>query len=668
MERTYDIFVPGRVCLFGEHSDWAGGYRRINSALEPGRVMIAGTNQGTRARTKAHPNSLVFRPCLPDGSRPAPLVVPMDKERLLQEAAGGGFFSYAAGVAYMMSTFYRVQGIDIDNYETTLPIKKGLSSSAAVCVLVARAFNKVYDLKLTVRAEMEIAYQGEILTPSRCGRMDQGCAFGQVPVLMTFDGELVKTKRLAVKEHIPLLIADLKGEKDTIKILGDLNRAYPFAGNDNEEAVQRYLGPVNVDLLERAATAVAAGDAESLGRLMTEAQEAFDRHLIPACPDELAAPKLHKILADETVKACTFGGKGVGSQGDGCVQFVTKDVESRRQLGAYLTDTYGLDCFELDLTPPQTVRKALIPAAGFGTRMFPASKATKKELFPVVTSDGIAKPVILAIIEEAVHAGIEEIGLIVRPGDESLFQSFFHDPLAPEHYNRLSEKHKAYFHWLQELGDRITFIPQETQEGFGHAVYCARDWVEEEPVLLMLGDHLYVSNSNIPCARQLIDAYDANGRKSVIGLYVADAEEVSHYGTVTGQWTDDERHRLEITALAEKPSREYAEENLLTPGLPQNRFLCLYGQYVLNASLFEELENLIAADRREGGEIQLTTALDMVRKKEGISGCRIDGQHYDTGLPGPYIKTLQAVYRGESAERAGNSEEGAAARGAGPRP
>jgi len=82
-----------------------------------------------------------------------------------------------------------VRGLVIDNYKTDMPIKKGLSSSAAICVLTARAFNRVYDLKMTIRGEMELAYQGEITTPSRCGRMDQGCAFGDRPVLMTFDGE-----------------------------------------------------------------------------------------------------------------------------------------------------------------------------------------------------------------------------------------------------------------------------------------------------------------------------------------------------------------------------------------------------------------------------------------------------------------------------------------------
>ncbi|OGV69483.1 MAG: GHMP kinase [Lentisphaerae bacterium RIFOXYB12_FULL_65_16] len=646
MNRTFDIFVPGRVCLFGEHSDWAGGHRRFNSQVLPGRVIIAGTNQGIFARTSAHRDAFIFRSTLPDGTRPETCILPMDKEALLQRAESGDFFSYAAGVAYYMLTFYEVGGIEVDNYKTTLPVKKGLSSSAALCVLVARAFNKVYDLKLTTRAEMEAAYQGEIMTPSRCGRMDQGCAFGQVPVVMTFDGELLKASRLGVHQHIRMLIADLKGQKNTIRILADLNRAYPFAQDETGRNVQAYLGKINTDVVVRAAAALDKGDAAQLGALMNEAQAEFDRHLMPACPEELTAVKLHTVLADPEVKRLTYGGKGVGSQGDGCVQFVVRDDDSRRGLGEYLERRYGMECFQLDLKPPQTVRKAVIPVAGFGTRMFPASKALKKELFPVITPDGVAKPILLTIIEEALQSGIEEIAVVVRAGDEAFFQNFFRTLPPPDFYNRLPEKAKEHCQTLQELGDRLTFITQDEQQGFGHAVFCARDWVGNEPFLLLLGDHMYVSDTDVPCSRQLIDAFETNGRRSVIGAYVAEADEVSHYGTVTGKWLNDKQRLLDISELAEKPSLDYARNNLVTPGLAADRFLCIYGQYVLPPSIFAHLQREVDGDIREAGEIQLTTGLELQRREEGMLGLVVDGVHYDTGLPETYLNSLVSFYTG----------------------
>ena len=220
----------------------------------------------------------------------------MQPDSLLAEARKGGFFSYVAGVAYQVLTHNTVKGLVIDNYATDLPVKKGLSSSAAVCVLTARAFNLAYDLKMTVRGEMDYAYRGEITTPSRCGRMDQGCAYGSRPVMMEFDGDSLDVSELACGADFHFIIADLKATKDTVKILADLNKAFPFAENEIERGVQEYLGRINKRILADAADAIRKGDADRLGALMTEAQASFDHYAAPACPDQLQAPVLHRVL------------------------------------------------------------------------------------------------------------------------------------------------------------------------------------------------------------------------------------------------------------------------------------------------------------------------------------------------------------------------------------
>jgi UTP-glucose-1-phosphate uridylyltransferase/galactokinase len=645
MDRTFELFVPGRVCLFGEHSDWAGAYRRFNSAIVPGRVVIAGTNQGLHARVRACSKRFVMRTSLPDGKH-LEQALPMEREALLATAQEGGFFSYAAGVAYTILTYYEVDGVEIDNYLTTLPVKKGLSSSAALCVLVARAFNCVYDLKLTTRAEMEAAYQGEILTPSRCGRMDQGCAFGQVPVLMTFDGDLLQTARLNVGSHLHLLVGDLKGKKDTIRILADLTHSYPFPTDEPGRQAHQYLGPTNADIVTRAVDILRRGDAQALGALMSEAQEQFDRHLLPLCRSELTAPKLHAVLADPQVRALAYGGKGVGSQGDGCVQFVARGAAERERLAAYLRQTYGMECYDLDLKPPKLVRKAVIPAAGFGTRMFPETKAVKKEMLPLVTPDGQCKPILLAIVEEAIGAGIEEVAIVVRAGEEAFYEQFFRSLPSPEHYHKLPEKARKACHELAEIGRRVTLIPQAEQLGFGHAVYCAREWLGGEPFLLLLGDHIYASDTDRSCARQVLDAFHAGGgQTSVVGVYLAPGEEVCHYGTLAGEWLNPERSLASVTDFAEKPSPDYARAQLVTPGLPPDRFLCVYGQYVLTPRLFEHLQRQIESDQRQAGEIQLTTALDTLRQDEGLLALVVQGQHYDTGLPETYLHSILSYYR-----------------------
>jgi len=285
-------------------------------------------------------------------------------------------------VAYQVLTNYHVRGLVINNYKTDLPVKKGLSSSAAICVLSARAFNRVYDLKLTIRGEMELAYQGEITTPSRCGRMDQGCAFGNRPVLMVFDGDRLDTTELQVKENLHFVIVDLQAQKDTHEILNRLNRCYPFAENETERGVQELLGPINKNITTQAVDSLRESDAEQLGHLMVKAQALFDQYATPACPEELTAPVLHRVLNYQPLENHIWGGKGVGSQGDGTAQFITRSEADQETVFKIIKEDLGIDCLKLTLRPSQQVRKAVIPAAGFGTRLFPATKATKKELFP----------------------------------------------------------------------------------------------------------------------------------------------------------------------------------------------------------------------------------------------------------------------------------------------
>jgi len=639
------LFVPGRICLFGEHSDWAGGYRRINADLEKGHTLITGTNQGIHAEVKPHPNKLILTTTLNSGERMGPHEIPMNTPELLAEAEKGEFFSYAAGVAYQIMTHYRVRGLEIDNYHTDLPIKKGLSSSAAICVLVARAFNRIYDLKMTVRGEMEFAYLGEITTPSRCGRMDQGCAFGNRPVMMVFDGDRIETRELNVPNDLEFIIVDLGASKDTKEILSRLNQCYPFAENDMQRNVQRYLGPISSNITKKAFEALRRGDSELLGVLMNEAQREFDRHLQPACPSQLTAPVLHRVLNYPALQPYIYGGKGVGSQGDGSAQFIARDTASREKAIEIIERELGMIAMRLTIQSGRGVRKALIPAAGFGTRLFPATKAIKKELFPVIDREGRIKPAILAIIEEALSANVEEIGVIIQSADRGIFEDFLHTPPGIENFNKLSRANQEYSQYILELGSRVTFITQDIQDGFGHAVFRAREWVNGEPFLLLLGDHLYESDGESACARQLMDVYE-RCNTSVVGLKVSPAEDIRHFGVVAGIW-EREDFILTATEIAEKPELEYAREKLQVDGLPENHYLTLFGQYILKPQIFDYLEENISHNIRERGEFQLTSCIDRLRREDGLAGCLIKGKAFDIGNPEAYLRTINTWGREE---------------------
>lgn len=632
-----DLFIPGRICLFGEHSDWAGVYRRINSQVTPGNVVICGTNQGIHARSKIHDTHLVIRSCLSEEAEPELLNISMDKDELKAMAESDSIFCYAAGVAYYMLEFYGVAGIEIDNYKTTLPVKKGLSSSAAFCVLVARSFNELYGLNLTKRAEIEAAYQGEIMTSSRCGRMDQGCAYGQIPVQMVFDGELMISRPIAPGGDFHLLIGDLKREKDTVKILADLNRAFPFPQNEVDIKAQQYLGELNTRITDRAIEAIEQGDTETLGTLMGEAQREFDTYLMPLST-ELKSPQLHRVLEDKTLDQWVFGGKGVGSQGDGSVQFVTKGDDARRHLSAYLQKQYDIDCFDLDLKKTVEVKKAIIPVAGNGTRMFPATKAVKKCFLPIVTDEGITKPIIQLIIEEAISGGIEEIGLIINPIDEELFKSFF-APLPASQSKKLPKHLQEEASKLAELGKHITLIHQEEQAGFGHAVLCAEKWIGDETFMLLLGDHLYKSTQYRSCAGQVLDCYSEMGAKnSVVGIYKEKLEHVEHYGTVTGAW--EKETVLALAAIKEKPTLDYALEYLGIERSGAEEFFCVNGIYILSPVLLSILSEQSKARKNDESELELTSALEILLTKEQCYGCEVDGEHFDTGLPEMFAETI----------------------------
>ena len=288
------------------------------------------------------------------------------------------------------------------------------------------------------------------------------------------------------------------------------------------------------------------------------------------------------------------------------------------------------------------VKKAIIPAAGFGTRMFPATKVVKKELLPIIDRDGRAKPIILKIVEEAILAGIEEVAIVVQQTDLEIFQEFFQAPPKAELLAKLSPENREYSQYIENLGQRITFLIQEQQEGFGHAVFCAKTWVNNEPFLLLLGDHVYQTQDELSCAEQLLAAF-AQSDRSVVGLTVMPGEIIHKAGCVMGVWQKP-NSILEVNKLYEKPDLEYAKANLHVSGMPELDFLGVFGLYVLKPEIFDHLEAEISNNMRYKGEFQLTTCLDSLREQTGMVGYLVKGQYFDVGMPQFYRQTMFDFY------------------------
>lgn len=639
VDTKIDLFVPGRLCLFGEHSDWAGTNRTMNANIVEGRAIVTGIEQGIYGTAEKSDKFIVTSTLKEyEGSS---FSCEMDKDKLRAAAKEGGFFSYVCGVASYMCEWYRVGGIHLDITKMDLPMKSGLSSSAAICVMVARAFNILYELQLNTLGVMNIAYWGEQRTPSRCGRLDQACAFGVNPVAMTFDGNEISVDRINVKEPLHYVFADLMAGKDTVRILADLNKGYPFATNEMEEHLHEALGVDNQEITKRAIEYINNGEVEKLGQLMIEAQKLFDEKVAPMCPKELTSPVLHATLADEEIVKLTYGGKGVGSQGDGTVQFLAKSEEDQKKLIDYLINVKNMTAYPLTLTPNRSVRKAIIPVAGFGTRLYPATRGIKKEFCPVVDKDGLVKPAILVLLEELDSIDIEKICLILNREEEAFYTDYFNNPISDNHYQKLPKAMQEYEKKISRIAKKLEFVYQDEQKGFGHAVYQARSFANQEPVLLLLGDTIYQSSNGEPCTKQLLDAYERFGQ-AMIAVSEVSLETVGNYGIFAGTWEDSEETVMKLTRIEEKPSIEDARDYLAVPNKKsKENYYAAFGAYVINKEVFARLDEMITENIVNAkGEIELTEALKYVREHDGMMGFVPEGESFDLGNSVAYRDTV----------------------------
>lgn len=264
------------------------------------------------------------------------------------------------------------------------------------------------------------------------------------------------------------------------------------------------------------------------------------------------------------------------------------------------------------------ITKAVIPAAGFGTRFLPATKASPKEMLPIVDT-----PVIQYVVEEAVASGITDILMVIGKGKRSLEEHFdrsFELELELEAKGKLKELESIRA--ISNLAN-IHFVWQRKMLGLGDAIRCARHHVGSEPFAVLLGDTLMQSQNGVPATRQLIDVYDRfNG--CVVALEEVPRERVSRYGVISGDPIDERTYR--VTDMVEKPSPEEAPSNL-----------AVASRYILTPDIFGYID---AAKPGKGGEIQITDALRArVAAGQAMHGCRVQARRHDVGNTLDFIKT-----------------------------
>lgn len=262
------------------------------------------------------------------------------------------------------------------------------------------------------------------------------------------------------------------------------------------------------------------------------------------------------------------------------------------------------------------IKKAIIPAAGLGTRFLPATKAQPKEMLPIVD-----KPTIQYIVEEAVASGIEDILIISGRGKRAIEDHF---DKSFELEETLDQKGKfTELEVIRSISNlaNIHYIRQKEPKGLGHAVWCARKFIGHDPFAVLLGDDIVQSEQ--PCLSQLMSVYE-EVQSPVVGVQMVDRSEVSKYGIIAPKAMDESERVMEVSQLVEKPSPVEAPSNF-----------AIMGRYILTSDIFAILENLAPG---AGGEIQLTDAINELNGLRSVYACSFEGNRYDVGNKFGFIK------------------------------
>ncbi len=257
----------------------------------------------------------------------------------------------------------------------------------------------------------------------------------------------------------------------------------------------------------------------------------------------------------------------------------------------------------------KVVKKAVIPAAGLGTRFLPATKAQPKEMLPIVD-----KPTLQYIIEEAVASGVEEILIITGRNKKSIEDHF---DKSVELELELENKGKTdLLEIVRGISNMVNihYIRQKEPKGLGDAIYCARYFIGDEPFAIMLGDDMVDNGQGAPCLKQLIDAYETHNA-SILGVQEVDKENTDKYGIIDGQKLSDNIYK--VKALVEKPDPDQAPSNV-----------AILGRYIITPQIFDILGQIPPG---KNGEIQLTDALEILKDKEDMYAYVFEGRRYDLG-------------------------------------
>lgn len=599
-EDTVKVFVPGRLCILGEHSDWAASYRTVNPNIEKGYAVVAGLDLGVYLTAK---KSDRFSYQYQDK------FISLTLEEL-KRYRKKDFFEYVISCAKLMSSQFDVGGIEICCTQMTLPIKKGLASSAAICVGIIRIYNLIYHLGLSVEMEMEFAYQAEQNVGSLCGKMDQLCAYGKGLRLVEFDGSTIKVSPLKVYDEFIMVVVNLNGVKDTKKILADLNAHYPFPTDKKVQGLFDFLGNENKNYVIETVEAISNIDRIRLGKLLNNYQKKFDSEV--ACySNELVAPLLHRLMSKILEVEGVLGCKGVGSQGDGMAQILVANCYTAELIKKFIDKEFGYDSYHVVIG--EKTLDAIIPIAGKGTRLLPYTQIADKAFLPVVHNYRLVPALFLILQELQASQCISNVNLIIKETQTEMYYAI----------KKLISNENFDIKLLKDY---------QVKTGFGGAIASSRFINSNGYSLVCLGDYIYKGTTIGDCTKQLYNIWN-DYNECVVGIQRISMEDIPNHGVVCGTWVTD--RVLKIDIIIEKPDIEFAKKYLLLEYDGKKEVFAFFGQYIVKNEILRTIKL-----SENSNEVGLSEYLNEYAKSNVLYGYVVDGKSFDIGTPKSYYESF----------------------------
>lgn len=582
-----NLFVPGRICLFGEHSD-----HMVNN----GEAITYTLNLGIYSNFKKSKKIIIK-----NNNR----IVFNHDCSLIDITKYDSHLQYILSAINEMISKYNVKGINLNIVKSTLPSKKSLSSSSAIILTIIKAFNILYNLNLTLKEEEELGVISERNIGSNCGLMDFISINEKGLVKLKFDYNNNVKEKINLKKQFNFLLVELPDEKNTKNILNLLHE------NKFNKNILNYYENEKNEIIQKAVDYLEKGLPENLGMLMNQVQNFYYENIYPLNDKEFNSSYIKNILEDSFIKNKIFGGKNTGSHGMGSLILLLKNSSDYTELINYITIKFGLNCHKIIMENNKLITKAVIPVGGHGTRMYPFTKVLSKEFLPVYINEFEAKPAILLTIEELIESGIEEIYMIVSNKNFLSYMEFYKD--SSKIYNKKEENH------LKHLFSYLRFVKDEHM-GFPNVLKLIKNYIRNEDFLLVLGDQVYKSFETTSCTKQLLNFYQKNDFKLVVSTSKVDINKCSNYGVIIPK--NDKDDRFDIDLFLEKPKIETLQ-NLKV--LNEYCYTAL-GQYILPTTFLEILEEI-----KDFKNISITDIINKTCKVEKNVVFKVNGKFFDIG-------------------------------------